>query len=200
MKKKISICFANDNPCYFTVVSMLSEIRLEKNKKQINISVYSFYILFFLGLFLVGLFLKDKVSVESAILLILPIPVLFGFVYAYSVISSVKLDRNIRKNQGDYIEIVISESKCFFVKITIEEYEEELTKRIEKEISEIEAEIFRRRLDIEKMKKSLHSLSKEEDEDLTDSIVGKIFMDEAEISQFETKKQEFQEILEQIKN
>ncbi len=199
MKEKINLCFREEK-LFSEIALMISKIRSKRNSTQLFI----FYFLFMISLslpFVIPLLVElNKENIPSILLPVVLTASFFTVIYVNIFYFSSRIILPQKREFADEYEMTLSKSRCFFVKIELEEYKKFLIDEVNKKIENLEKDISIKKLDIEKMKKSLFSLSREENEELSGSIVGKISIDEAEIFQLEIKKQDLQDILEQIKN
>lgn len=200
MKKKISISFGKNSTCYLPIVSFLAQIRLEKNKKQTKIFRKCGIIFLIISIFLLIILDKNNSNSNFIIFSFFSVATVFFILYISALLSSIKPDRSIKRDWVEGAEILISDSRCLFVKITIEEYEEELIRKIKKQISDFENEIKEREGNILKLENILPGLSEEEDGELAEPMRQKIYIDKINISQCEVRINEYQNILEQIQN
>lgn len=151
MEKKINICFEEED--YFSlVVLMIIKIRLKKNEKQIKVARSLTWVSVFV-LFLLFIILEQ--SKANFYYFFLPL-ILFslgsGFIYTFSFLFSIIPIKRVRRDWTKNFELLISKSRYFFVKISIEEYKEGLIKEIkqgQKMIDELVVKNYSRMINLE---------------------------------------------------
>lgn len=197
MKKKINICL-EDRESFFEMRSLITQIRLEKTEKQVKIfralGWFSIIVLFILLAFLE----TNKDNIIFVFFPVILISLFSGFVYAYSFLFSIIPVKRVRRDFVENFELLISTSRCFFIKIRVNDYEKELIKKIKKKMGKIDKEISKRVLSNSNLKKSIDLLEGEETGDPPISMPGKIFVNNVVISQLNIEKEKYEELLSQI--
>ena len=197
MKKKINICL-EDRESFFEMRSLIAQIRLEKTEKQVKIfralGWFSIIVLFILLAFLE----TNKDNIIFVFFPVILISLFSGFVYAYSFLFSIIPVKRVRRDFVENFELLISTSRCFFIKIRVNDYEKELIKKIKQKMGKIDKEISKRVLSNSNLKKSIDLLEGEETGDPPISMPGKIFVNNVVISQLNIEKEKYEELLSQI--
>ena len=197
MKKKINICL-EDRESFFEMRSLIAQIRLEKTEKQVKIfralGWFSIIVLFILLAFLE----TNKDNIIFVFFPVILISLFSGFVYAYSFLFSIIPVKRVRRDFVENFELLISTSRCFFIKIRVNDYEKELIKKIKQKMGKIDKEISKRVLSNSNLKKGIDLLEGEETGDPPISMPGKIFVNNVVISQLNIEKEKYEELLSQI--
>ncbi len=195
MKKKINICL-EDEESFFEIRSFIAQIRLEKTEKQIKIFRATGWLLIAI-LFILLVFLeKNRDNIIFVFLPVISLSSFSGFVYAYSFLFSIIPAKRVRRDFVKNFELLISASRCFFVKITIDDYKENLIYKIRKEMRELDKKIL---LAEEEVKRSQDKISLLLDDEESSEILGdKITSNRSKISHLTEEKERYMEIIRQI--
>lgn len=195
MKKKINICL-EDEKSFFEIRSFIAQIRLEKTEKQIKIFRATGWFLIATLFVLLGFLETNKDNIIFVFFPVILLSFFSGFVYLCSFLFSIIPAKRVRRDFVKNFELLISASRCFFVKITIDDYKESLIYKIRKEMRELDKKIL---LAEEEVKRSQDKISLLLDDEESSEILGdKITSNRSKISHLTEEKERYMEIIRQI--